>query len=103
MLIGCVTSIDKHLGPNILPVPFWAKMLPSIFHLGPPLQLHVGTWRLTVTELRQRLAPDARLVLAGCYANDGYTMTPAPQAGDHPYLTNLLRMNHQGTTNPFVY
>lgn len=30
--------------------------------------------RLTVTELRQRLAPDARLVLAGCYANDGYTM-----------------------------
>ena len=30
--------------------------------------------RLTTTELRRRLAPEARLVLAGPYANNGYTL-----------------------------
>eukprot|EP00438_Fugacium_kawagutii_P007710 Skav226429 [mRNA] locus=scaffold696:40318:46297:+ [translate_table: standard] len=29
--------------------------------------------RLTIAELRRRLSPEARLVLAGPYANDGYT------------------------------
>ena len=30
--------------------------------------------RLTTTELRRRLAPEARLVLAGPYANNSYTL-----------------------------
>ena len=54
-------------------VPFWAQIV-AAFSTGPTWRSR-WTWRLTVTELRQRLAPDARLVLAGCYANDGYTMT----------------------------
>ena len=29
---------------------------------------------MIVTELRRRLPPDARLILAGCYANDDYTL-----------------------------